>query len=45
MSFIRAAFSHFLNISYKIIISSFFLKLFGGKRLVKSVKVLPGSLK
>ena len=47
MCFIKIAFSHFLNISLKYvkIISSFFLKLFDEKTLVKSVKVVPASIK
>ena len=54
--FIRIAFSHFLNIKKKYlkvrkvrkyfkIISSFCLKLFSEKRLVKTFKVLPASKK
>ena len=48
MCFIRTAFSHFLNISYRKyfkVISSFFLKLFGETRIVKAVKGLPESIK
>ena len=47
MCFMKIAFSHFLNISHKIlkIISTFLSNLIGEKRLVKSVKVLSLSIK
>ena len=52
MSFIRVAFNgvavnHFLSISHKIVSNYVisFLKLFGEKRFVNSVKVFPASIK
>ena len=45
MSFMRIAFSDFLNISHKIVWNYITIVLFGEKRFVNSVKIFPASIK